>query len=141
MIAPSAAKPIPKQRNKAAPSRKLLSSCSYYIYTRAQCQTASATRSGLAAKQPRMWGSPCSVYFLCAKAWKAPRSPVFRHPQCQQSFGLFVVVASLPGRLALAGHLPFTLRPCLVPHQKNFHPSHRIFGHMHGTLNVDKKIN
>jgi len=31
------------------------------------------------------------------------------------------------------------LRPCLVPHQKIFHPSHRIFGHMHGILNVDKK--
>ena len=30
------------------------------------------------------------------------------------------------------------LRPCLVP--KNFFPktSHRIFGHMHGVLNIDK---
>ena len=26
-----------------------------------------------------------------------------------------------------------------VSHQKNFHPSHRIFEHIHGTLNVDKK--
>jgi len=33
------------------------------------------------------------------------------------------------------------IRPCLVPHPKFFHPSHQIFGHMHGTLNVDKKIN
>ena len=33
------------------------------------------------------------------------------------------------------------LRPCLVTHLKNFYPSHRIFGHMHETLNVDKKIN
>jgi hypothetical protein len=24
---------------------------------------------------------------------------------------------------------------------KFFHPSHRIFRHMHGTLNVDKKMN
>ena len=32
-------------------------------------------------------------------------------------------------------------QPCLVPHPKFFHPSHRIFGHMHRTLNVDKKIN
>jgi len=31
------------------------------------------------------------------------------------------------------------LRPCLVPHLKIFHPSHRIFGHMYGTLNVNKK--
>jgi len=31
------------------------------------------------------------------------------------------------------------LRPCLVFHPKNFHSSHQIFGHMHGTLNVDKK--
>jgi len=29
----------------------------------------------------------------------------------------------------------------LVPHQKNFHTSHRIFGHMHRILNVNKKIN
>ena len=33
------------------------------------------------------------------------------------------------------------LRPGLVPHPKIFHSSHRIFGHMHGILNVDKKIN
>jgi hypothetical protein len=26
-------------------------------------------------------------------------------------------------------------------HRNFFHPSHRIFGHMHETLNVDKKIN
>jgi len=31
------------------------------------------------------------------------------------------------------------LRPCLVSYPKFFHPSHRIFGHMHGTLNVHKK--
>jgi len=30
-------------------------------------------------------------------------------------------------------------RPCLVLHQKFFHPSHRIFEHMHETLNIDKK--
>jgi len=33
------------------------------------------------------------------------------------------------------------LRPCLVPHPKFFHPSHRIFTHMHETLNVHKRIN
>ena len=33
------------------------------------------------------------------------------------------------------------LRPCLVVHLKIFHQSHQIFGHMHGILNVDKKIN
>jgi len=33
------------------------------------------------------------------------------------------------------------IRPCLVLHPKIFHPSHRIFRHMHGTLNVDKKVN
>jgi len=32
-------------------------------------------------------------------------------------------------------------RPCLVTPPKIFHPSHRTFGQMHGTLNVDKKIN
>jgi len=31
------------------------------------------------------------------------------------------------------------LRLCLVLHLKNLHPSHQIFGHMHGTLNIDKK--
>ena len=31
------------------------------------------------------------------------------------------------------------LRPCLVSHLKIFRPSHRIFGHMHETLNIDKK--
>jgi len=30
-------------------------------------------------------------------------------------------------------------KPCLVDHPKIFHPSQRIFGHMHGTLNIDKK--
>jgi len=33
------------------------------------------------------------------------------------------------------------IRPCLVPYPKFFRPSHRIFGHIHGTLNVHKKIN
>ena len=33
------------------------------------------------------------------------------------------------------------LRPRLVFYLKFFYPSHRIFGHMHRTLNVDKKIN
>jgi hypothetical protein len=32
------------------------------------------------------------------------------------------------------------LRGCLAPPKKNFNPSHRMFGHMHGVLNVDKKI-
>ena len=32
-----------------------------------------------------------------------------------------------------------SLRPCLVPRPTFFHPSHRIFGHMHGILNVYKK--
>jgi len=32
-------------------------------------------------------------------------------------------------------------RACLVCHLKFFHPSHRIFRHMYGTLNVHKKIN
>ena len=31
------------------------------------------------------------------------------------------------------------VRPCLVTHPKNFHPSHRIFEHIYETLNVDKK--
>ena len=31
------------------------------------------------------------------------------------------------------------VRLCLVSHSKNFHPSHRIFRHMHRTLNIDKK--
>jgi hypothetical protein len=31
------------------------------------------------------------------------------------------------------------LRLCLVPLPKSFHPSHRMFGHMHGALNVDEK--
>jgi hypothetical protein len=35
----------------------------------------------------------------------------------------------------------FIIRPCLVSHSKIFYPSHRIFEHMYGTLNVDKKIN
>ena len=33
------------------------------------------------------------------------------------------------------------LRPCLVCYQNFFHSSRRIFRHMHGTLNVHKKIN
>jgi len=41
----------------------------------------------------------------------------------------------------LAAFVLNIVRPCLVPHQKICHPSHRIFGHIHGTLNVDKKIN
>ena len=44
-------------------------------------------------------------------------------------------------RLNCNGQTLVSLRPCLVPHLKIFHPSHRIFRHMHGTLNVDKKIN
>jgi hypothetical protein len=31
------------------------------------------------------------------------------------------------------------LRPCLVFHLKFFYPSHQIFGHMYGILNVHKK--
>jgi hypothetical protein len=32
------------------------------------------------------------------------------------------------------------LRGCLVPPQKFFTLTHRMFGHMHGVLNIDKKI-
>jgi len=48
----------------------------------------------------------------------------------------------------LHGHLPLQasfcdprlkIKNCLVSHPKNFYPSYRIFGHMHRTLNVDKK--
>jgi len=28
-----------------------------------------------------------------------------------------------------------------LTHPKNFHPFRRIFRHIHGTLNIDKKIN
>jgi hypothetical protein len=35
------------------------------------------------------------------------------------------------------GHSVF--RGCLVPTQKFFTPSHRMFGHMHGVLNIDEK--
>ena len=34
-----------------------------------------------------------------------------------------------------------SLRPCLISHPKFFRPSHRIFRHIHGTLNIHKKIN
>jgi len=43
--------------------------------------------------------------------------------------------------LLLQNRLWTAVRPCLVSHPKNFYPSHRIFGHMHKTLNVNKKIN
>jgi hypothetical protein len=33
------------------------------------------------------------------------------------------------------------MRACLVPTQKLFTPSHRMFRHMHEALNVDKKTN
>ena len=32
-------------------------------------------------------------------------------------------------------------RPCLVPKIKFFHPSHRIFRHIHGVLDIDKNKN
>ena len=48
------------------------------------------------------------------------------------SSGLIKAVAHFEERCQL-------LRPCLVPHLKFFHPSHRIFGHMHRTLNIHKK--
>jgi hypothetical protein len=35
----------------------------------------------------------------------------------------------------------FIIRPCLVSTQKLFIPSHRMFGHMYGALNIDKKTN
>ena len=35
----------------------------------------------------------------------------------------------------------YLLRSCLVPKTKTFHPSHRMFGHMYGVLNVEKKTN
>ena len=33
------------------------------------------------------------------------------------------------------------LKHCLVPHPKTFHPSHQIFEHMHGALNIDENKN
>jgi hypothetical protein len=36
-----------------------------------------------------------------------------------------------------SGCIVFQLRPCLVPFPKLYTLSHRIFGHMHGVLNVD----
>jgi hypothetical protein len=43
---------------------------------------------------------------------------------------------SLPLR---AGSTSVPFRGCLVPTQKLYTPSHRIFGDMHGALNIDKK--
>jgi hypothetical protein len=34
---------------------------------------------------------------------------------------------------------PRCIQGCLVPTQKIFTPSHRMFRHMHGLLNVDEK--
>jgi hypothetical protein len=41
----------------------------------------------------------------------------------------------------LITHFSFTLRPCLVPKSKTFHPSIKMFRNMYRVLNVDKKKN
>jgi hypothetical protein len=35
----------------------------------------------------------------------------------------------------------YALRGCLVALQKFFTPSHRMFGHIYGVLNIDEKNN
>jgi len=49
------------------------------------------------------------------------------------------IVVKLKKKIASKEGLGVSMWPCLVPHLKIFHPSHRIFGHMYGTLNIDKK--
>jgi hypothetical protein len=44
--------------------------------------------------------------------------------------------------LSISAAVQVSLRGSLVPTQKFFNPSHRMFGHIHVVLNVDeKKIN
>jgi len=54
---------------------------------------------------------------------------------------MFLLIKCLADWTLLALPCAFLLRPCLV--RKNFqdYPSHRIFGRMHGALNIDKNKN
>jgi hypothetical protein len=68
-----------------------------------------------------------------------PAESTLRHKQ-----NPFMVGKHYPSYILLkkknGKHYPYyTLRPCLVPTQKLYSPSHRMFGHMHGALNIDKK--
>jgi hypothetical protein len=87
-------------------------------------------RVGAKRKEGRTYGQgDRPAVASCPAIWGKPPGPPRQPP-------------SGPGGDLLGSFLASDrLRPCLVYYPKFFHPTHRIFGHIYGTLNVHKKIN